>query len=344
MSSISHALQGLGLGNDMVHVAACDNNATAKKFWINNYASSQSTFYDDVFGRNYKAIMNKSVKPNIYECGFPCQPFSNAGKQLGKSDKRGQIIDEVYRAIDGMKPDLFVLENVEGLLVHHPKTLATIVKRLRGIGSGHYTVHVQILNSVDHGIPQNRKRLWFVGIAKKCDKGTFTWPSDIGSINIDMFLEPPVKAITKAMPPDSQTFARQSFLKLMKEAVTSGLNPLKETIMMDIESTKPGWMVGVSPCLTRSRAEGHWISTRGRRQTINERLRLMGIDPKTVDKMEMTPNKLGQLIGNAQSANVLERILYSALPSAGIVPVSQLRARWETKAQAAKTVSSFSKP
>ena len=62
-----------------------------------------------------------------------------------------------------------------------------------------------------------------------------------------------------------------------------------------------------------------------------------------VDKMEMTPNKMGQLIGNGQSANVLERILYRALPAAGIIPQSELRARWESKAAAVKTVASSMK-
>ena len=170
MSSISRAISGLGLGDNMVHVAACDNNATAKKFWMNNYGSDEYTFYDNVFGRNYKTIMSKQVKPNIYECGFPCQPFSKGGKKRGTADERGQIIDEVYRVLEAMTPDLFILENVEGLLVHHPKTLAGIVKRVRTIGSGHYSVHVQLLNSLDHGIPQNRKRLWFVGIARSATR------------------------------------------------------------------------------------------------------------------------------------------------------------------------------
>eukprot|EP00959_Pyramimonas_sp_CCMP1952_P352021 7375474-Pyramimonas_sp.AAC.1 len=157
-----------------------------------------------------------------------------------------------------MTPDLFILENVEGLLIHRPNTLAAIVKRLRERKSGYYNVHLKLLNSVDHGVPQNRKRLWFVGIAKKIDKNTFTWPADIGSVKIDDFLDPGVKEVAKSMPPKSSAFAWQSFLKLMKDAVASGLNPLKETLVMDIESTKPGWMVGKSPCLTRSRAEGRW--------------------------------------------------------------------------------------
>ncbi|CAK0867909.1 unnamed protein product [Prorocentrum cordatum] len=271
--------------------ATCDKDTTAKKFWMNNYGETR--WYDDIFGRNYRAIMNQPLTPNVYECGFPCQPFS------------------VFRALEGMTPDLFILENVEGLLIHRPNTLAAIVKRLRERKSGYYNVHLKLLNSVDHGVPQNRKRLWFVGIAKKIDKNTFTWPADIGSVKIDDFLDPGVKEVAKSMPPKSSAFAWQSFLKLMKDAVASGLNPLKETLVMDIESTKPGWM--------GRRAFGR-----------------MG-------KMDMNPHKMGQLIGNAQSANVLERILFQALPAAGIIPQSELKGRWETRAAAAKTVASFSK-
>eukprot|EP00959_Pyramimonas_sp_CCMP1952_P000060 1063-Pyramimonas_sp.AAC.1 len=62
MSSISHAFYGLGLRDDMVHVGACDKDTTAKKFWMNNYGETR--WYDDIFGRNYRAIMNQPLTPN----------------------------------------------------------------------------------------------------------------------------------------------------------------------------------------------------------------------------------------------------------------------------------------
>ena len=128
----------------------------------------------------------------------------------------------------------------------------------------------------------------------------------------------------------------------MKQAVDSGINPLKKTIILELDSSGGGWSIGMSPCLTCSRYQGHWVSTRGRRQTINERLRLMGMDPADVDVSATTPAKLGRMIGNAMSVNVLERLLYRALPASGLISQSELRGRWESLDAARSTVRSFS--
>ncbi len=143
------------------------------------------------------------------------------------------------------------------------------------------------------------------------------------------------------MLPASQTTGTKDLLKLMKQSVDNGIDPLKQTLVLDLDSSNGTCMLGMSPCLTRSRALGHWVSTRGRRQTIDERLRLMGINPADVDKTATTDVQLGRLIGNAIGVNVLERILYRVLPAACIIPQSELQARWESLEAARSTVTSF---
>ncbi len=94
--------------------------------------------------------------------GFPCQPFSYAGKQKGFGDTRGTLFFEVERLLAAHQPRGFLLENVRGLTTHDGgRTLRTIVEKLEGLG---YGVHCLLLNSSDFNVPQNRVRIYIVGI------------------------------------------------------------------------------------------------------------------------------------------------------------------------------------
>ena len=104
--------------------------------------------------------------------GFPCQPFSYAGKRLGFSDTRGTLFFEVERILKDKKPFGFILENVEGLVNHDKenkqdeigRTLRTILNHLDELG---YKVSWKVLNAVDFGVPQERKRIYIVGTKTK---------------------------------------------------------------------------------------------------------------------------------------------------------------------------------
>ncbi|EOO19998.1 DNA (cytosine-5-)-methyltransferase [Bacillus cereus] len=94
--------------------------------------------------------------------GFPCQAFSVAGKRLGFDDTRGTLFFEVARIAKEKQPKLLLLENVKGLISHDKgKTLDTIIKTLNDIG---YAVDFNVLNSKYFGVPQNRERIFIVGI------------------------------------------------------------------------------------------------------------------------------------------------------------------------------------
>ena len=90
--------------------------------------------------------------------GFPCQPFSTAGRRLGFEDTRGTMFFEVARILKEKKPTCFILENVKGLTNHDSgKTLETILNTLDEIG---YDVKYSVLNAKDYNVPQNRER-WY---------------------------------------------------------------------------------------------------------------------------------------------------------------------------------------
>jgi DNA (cytosine-5)-methyltransferase 1 len=94
--------------------------------------------------------------------GFPCQPFSYAGKQKGFGDTRGTLFFEIERLLATYQPSGFLLENVRGLTTHDGgRTLSTIVAKLENLG---YGVSCLLLNSSDFNVPQNRVRIYIVGI------------------------------------------------------------------------------------------------------------------------------------------------------------------------------------
>jgi len=104
--------------------------------------------------------------------GFPCQPFSAGGKRNGFTDTRGTLFFEVERILRYKKPQGFILENVEGLVKHDlenktdkiGRTLKTILYKLEE--ELNYKVSWEVLDSVNFGVPQSRKRIFIVGTKK----------------------------------------------------------------------------------------------------------------------------------------------------------------------------------
>lgn len=117
--------------------------------------------FSEVPQSDIRQIMNVP-KHDVLLAGFPCQPFSYAGSRRGFGDTRGTLFFEIERILQKNQPSCFILENVRGLTTHDSgRTLATIISRLEAIG---YGVTYRVLNSADYGVPQNRMRIYIVGI------------------------------------------------------------------------------------------------------------------------------------------------------------------------------------
>ena len=102
--------------------------------------------------------------------GPPCQAYSTAGKRL-IDDPRGKLFQEYYRLLSEIQPQIFVFENVKGLLSMVGGTLiTTIIELFQSLG---YQVNMQVLNAADYGTPQIRERVILVGT--KCKK-PFDYP------------------------------------------------------------------------------------------------------------------------------------------------------------------------
>lgn len=94
--------------------------------------------------------------------GFPCQSFSYAGKRMGLDDTRGTLFYEFARAINEVKPKIFLGENVKGLLKHdNGNTLKVIRDIIESIG---YTLVTTLVDASLYNVPQKRERLLLFGL------------------------------------------------------------------------------------------------------------------------------------------------------------------------------------
>jgi DNA (cytosine-5)-methyltransferase 1 len=110
--------------------------------------------------------------------GVPCQPWSIAGKLQGLDDPRGQLWRDVFRVVKANLPKAFIFENVKGLT--EPRNIASLKYIINNLTSSGYVVKYQVLNSYDFGLPQDRDRLFIVGIRNDLEKSWgFAFPKPI---------------------------------------------------------------------------------------------------------------------------------------------------------------------
>jgi DNA (cytosine-5)-methyltransferase 1 len=130
----------------------------------NHHYENEENFVGDIFN-----VKNEDIPSfDFLFGGFPCQPFSSSGKRQGFADTRGTLFFEIERILEYHKPQGFILENVEGLVKHDlenkndeiGRTLKTILYKLEELG---YKVSWKVLDSLNFGVPQSRKRIFIVG-------------------------------------------------------------------------------------------------------------------------------------------------------------------------------------
>lgn len=131
-------------------------------------------------------IINKCMKEidlNLYKNidilmgGVPCQSFSYAGKRKGLDDMRGNLLLEFIKIVKNICPKIFIIENVKGLYTHcNGTTFKKIYDEIEN--TNNYNIYCKVLNSNDYGVPQNRERLFIVGVSKNIKK-EFKFPEKL---------------------------------------------------------------------------------------------------------------------------------------------------------------------
>ena len=147
-------------GGKCVFSSEWDNHA--KETYFENYGivpfGDITKFTESADGT---ALFDNSIpEHDILTAGFPCQPFSQAGRQLGFNDARGTLFFEILKIAKAKRPSILILENVKRLKTHDSgRTFQVIVNALHEIG---YKVYAKVLRAYDYGLPQNRQRIFIV--------------------------------------------------------------------------------------------------------------------------------------------------------------------------------------
>lgn len=130
-----------------------------KKSYMANYKLDEDNFHWNVAfldGKQYQGQVD------LFVGGSPCQSFSLVGKQRGLEDTRGTLFYEYARLIDEIKPKVFIYENVRAVTSHDGgRTWKKMQEVFKELG---YSFTWSVLNAKNYGIPQNRERLFVVGI------------------------------------------------------------------------------------------------------------------------------------------------------------------------------------
>jgi DNA (cytosine-5)-methyltransferase 1 len=167
------------------------------------FASEKKEHLAKLYEKNFEIEVNRDItKVKIEEiphfdilcAGFPCQPFSKAGDQLGLEDERnGNLFDKLVEIIDYHKPEYFILENVRNLKSHDNfNTWKYIKNKLEN--KVKYFIDDKILSPHNFGIPQHRERIFIIGSKKGLKH--FSWPEKKESTKtvLDFLEETPVNA------------------------------------------------------------------------------------------------------------------------------------------------------
>jgi len=139
-------------------VAFCERDLFCQKVLEKNFPGVP--IYDDVF--TFPSESFRGGRDTILSAGFPCQPFSQAGKQLGRDDER-HIFPQILRIVETIRPSICVFENVRGLLsIESGRIFAEVITSLEGQG---YEVITFCIPASALNAPHRRDRLWIVAHA-----------------------------------------------------------------------------------------------------------------------------------------------------------------------------------
>lgn len=150
-------------------------------YTYNHLKNSKKIMHGDIT----KIRANEIPIHDIICAGFPCQPFSISGLQKGFEDSRGTLFFDVMRIVQYHSPKIIFLENVANLRKHNEGETINHMKNL--IEESGYDVYIDILNASNFGVPQSRKRVYFVAFRKDLSVQKFEFP--VGDLNSRVKLE-----------------------------------------------------------------------------------------------------------------------------------------------------------
>ncbi|MGG3987290.1 DNA (cytosine-5-)-methyltransferase [Bacillus smithii] len=156
IGAFEKALTNLGINYELIGFSEID------KYAIESYCAIHNVDKTRNLGDITKVNKEKLPSFDILVGGSPCQAFSVAGKRKGFEDTRGTLFFEFVETLKAKQPKYFLFENVKGLINHDKgKTLNIIAESFSEVG---YRIDMELLNSKYFNVPQNRERIFIVGI------------------------------------------------------------------------------------------------------------------------------------------------------------------------------------
>ena len=296
-------------------VFSADNDKFACETYFLNFGENPNI---DITNHSEKAVPDHE----ILCAGFPCQPFSIAGYRRGFRDIRGTLFFDIVRILKEKKPMIFILENVKGILSHDSgKTFNTIIDFLATKLNGKeyktknsenlgYNVFWQTLNTRDYNLPQNRERVFIIGLKDHNIDFKFPSPQKREITLRDILDKNPEK---KKISFQSQEYI-DFYLKKHKDF--EYLKTLDYLVAYEIRKSRVAFRYdNNSPCLTTKMGTGGnnvpYLVKQKRFFSINECLKLQGF-PK---KFKITNSYSASLrqIGNSVSVPIVESIIKEIL-------------------------------
>ena len=164
-------------------VLACDKDKSCREIYKKNYNIEP---HPDI--KELKFENENECVADIICGGFPCQSFSNAGKKLTFSDKRGLLFDEIIRLATTLRPKFMFLENVKHILkVGNQEVIKYIKHQIKELG---YHLQIFEISPHEYGIPQQRQRVYFVCIRNDIyNSKEIILPTNFDKINLGNFLD-----------------------------------------------------------------------------------------------------------------------------------------------------------
>ena len=190
------------LSQDLKIKTECVAFSEIDKYAITSYKANYHTKDEIEIGDIEEFVQdNKRIEelPNfdIVFGGFPCQPFSMMGKQLGLKDERGGLFFSVMKIVDIKKPKYILLENVRNLFTHDKgATYQQLKKELEEYG---YNVQEDILNTSDFGLPQHRRRLYIFASRKDLNTATDIFDAQLIQEHFSKLEDRSIKTYTNVM-------------------------------------------------------------------------------------------------------------------------------------------------
>lgn len=284
-------------------VFASEIDKHAKNVYEANFGEKPS---GDITKVNLKDIPDH----DILCAGFPCQPFSVAGRQEGfKDSTRGTIFYDILRIIEAKKPEVIFLENVANLQSHdNGNTFSVIKSCIEGAG---YDINYSVMNALNYGVPQNRNRIYIVAFRKDLNLKGFKFPEPFElTKHVEDILEP------ECMIPEKMYVNRPDVVMNSKDTNSYSDRPVQ---IGHIASNRQGERIysvkGCAITLTAngggqfSKTGGYLIDNKLRKLTPRECARLMGFPDDFI--IAESNNQAYTQFGNSVVVDVIQMILES---------------------------------